>query len=79
MKITKKTIFIIKGIIMHLILYTEKQVSVLLGISLSKLRKDRFYSRGLHYIKFKRAIRYHRDDIERFIQEHRVNPQECAS
>jgi helix-turn-helix protein len=74
-----KTIFTIKEIIMDILVYTEKQVSALIGISLSKLRKDRCYMRGLKYIKIGRSIRYHRDDIERYIQEHRINPQKYAA
>jgi len=64
---------------MEILLYTEQQVNVLLGISLSKLRQDRCYGRGLKYIKIGRSIRYHRDDISAYLQENRINPQRCAA
>lgn len=55
--------------------YTEKEVSVITGISVSSLQKARhFRSSGLPYYKINRSIRYLLADIERFMAENRIVP-----
>ncbi len=51
----------------------EKQVAELIGVSVSKLQNDRFYGRGLNYIKIGRTVRYSLEKIHRYMQEHTVN------
>jgi hypothetical protein len=53
-------------------LLTEKDVADHLQVSLSKLRLDRFYKRGLPYIKISRTIRYSPKQIDAYFSEHTV-------
>ena len=53
---------------------TEKQVALLLGISISKLRSDRHKCRGISYHKVGRAVRYSMCDVQAYMYAHRVNP-----
>lgn len=55
-------------------LHTEKQVAKILEVSLSKLRQDRHLGRGLAYIRVGRSIRYTTEDIEKFLEENRIQP-----
>lgn len=51
---------------------TEKQVAEILGVSISKLRRDRWLSIGIPYVKFNRAVRYMEDDVQATITQNRV-------
>jgi len=51
----------------------EKQVSELLGVSVQTLRNWRHLRKGPDYIKMGRAVRYHMDDLQTYIDEKRVN------
>lgn len=53
-------------------LLTEKEVAGITKISLSKLRQDRIYRRGLPYIKIGKAVRYSNADIENFLANARI-------
>ena len=46
----------------------EREVAEMLSISLSKLRQDRFYGRGLPYSKFGKAVRYALRDVQKFME-----------
>jgi len=45
--------------------FTEKEVAVMYGISLSKLRQDRILKKGLPYIKIGKSVRYRAEDLEK--------------
>jgi hypothetical protein len=51
----------------------EKEVSERYGLSLSRLRADRFYRRGLPYHKFSRSCLYRVADIESCLKSHRID------
>jgi len=55
---------------------SEKEVSKLTGFSLSKIQKDRFHRRGLPYIKLGRSIRYDIVDIEEYMNQRKVSPED---
>ena len=50
----------------------EKDVAAITGLSLSKLRSDRFKGIGMPYCKIGRAVRYKCTDVERFMDSKRV-------
>lgn len=53
---------------------TEKQVAAMMGISLSKLQKDRFYGRGIPYSKMGRSVRYALPDVQQYMESCRITP-----
>lgn len=56
-------------------LLSESQVSDLLGISLSKLRQDRHFHRGIPYVKIGRSVRYAEADVQAFVEARRIVPE----
>lgn len=54
---------------------TEKFVSRLTGIALSTLRNDRFYKRGIPYVKFRRSVRYNLKDVIEFMESHKIQTE----
>lgn len=52
---------------------SEKKVAELTGFSLSKIQQDRFYRRGLPYVKLGKAIRYSLADVIAFMESHKIN------
>ena len=52
-----------------LVLYSEKELSRLLNISLPKLRKDRVKGIGFNYVKIGKSVRYPMYDVLRHLQE----------
>ncbi|MBI9112839.1 AlpA family transcriptional regulator [Maridesulfovibrio ferrireducens] len=59
---------------MSLQLLNEKKVSEMTGYSLSKIRKDRHFRRGMPYVKLGKSVRYLVEDVEKFVMCHRVDP-----
>lgn len=55
-------------------LMDEKEAANLIGKSVSALQKDRFYGRGLPFIKLGRAVRYRPEDVAEYCLNHRVVP-----
>ena len=55
---------------------TEQQVSKLLSVSLSRLRQDRMYGRGLPYHKLRRSVRYPLDAIQKYLDDRLVIPNQ---
>jgi len=55
----------------------EKDVAAITGLSLSKLRSDRFKGIGMPYCKIGRAVRYKAHDVVKFMDSRRV--QTCTS
>jgi hypothetical protein len=53
---------------------TERELSQIIGFSLSRLRQDRHRHRGIPYSKVNRAVRYAAEDVERFMRAHRITP-----
>lgn len=53
---------------------TEREVSQMTGISVSKLQKDRFYRRGLPYSKIPggRLVRYDADIITAILSKNTI-------
>lgn len=50
----------------------EKQVADITGISLSKLRNDRFFRRGMPYHKVGKSVRYSYNDIKQFMENCKI-------
>ena len=50
----------------------EAQVSEITGLALSTLRNMRFMRRGIPYSKFGRAVRYSLQDVETYLEKHRI-------
>ncbi|WP_319780079.1 hypothetical protein [Maridesulfovibrio sp.] len=60
-------------------LLNERQVSEMTGYSLSKLRKDRHFMRGIPYVKLGKSVRYLMDDVENYVYQHRIDPNVLSS
>ena len=45
---------------------TESQLAIRWGVSPKKLQSDRYYGRGVRYIKLRRAVRYALAHIEEY-------------
>lgn len=60
---------------MNTTLLDEHKVAELLTVTVGKLRQDRFHRRGLSFIKVGRLVRYTAADVEKYLQEQRV---ECS-
>jgi AraC-like DNA-binding protein len=56
---------------------TEKEVASLLGCSLSLLRQNRFYRKGIPFSKMGggRAVRYAAEDVKSFMAARRIVPE----
>lgn len=54
---------------------TEGAVASALGCSLSLLRQNRHFHRGIPYTKMGRSVRYAVEDVKAFMEERRVIPQ----
>jgi hypothetical protein len=55
-------------------LLDENQTAKMLRISRHKLRNDRVKHRGLPYIKVGRRVLYWLNDIETYLEKHRIVP-----
>ena len=55
--------------------FTEKQVALMIGCSLSKLRSDRHKCRGISYSKNGKSVRYALSDVVTFMSECRIKAQ----
>lgn len=55
-------------------MYNDTQAAEILNCSTSKLRQDRHKGKGLAYVRLGRSIRYLAEDIEKFIEENRIQP-----
>ena len=51
---------------------TEVQLSAILRRATSTLQKDRFYGRGVPYIKIGQQVRYRVEDLMEYMQAHKV-------
>lgn len=53
----------------------ETEVSERTKLKLPTLRNHRHLHKGIPYIKFGRSVRYDPDDVERYMQSHRIDPE----
>ena len=53
---------------------TEQKVAEITGLSVYKLRQDRFKCCGLPYIKIGRAVRYSLGDLIGYMEARRIKP-----
>lgn len=53
----------------------EREVSCLTRLSLSTLRAQRFYGKGIPYSKVGRSVRYSLADVATFMKSRRVVPE----
>lgn len=53
-------------------LLTEKDVSRILGLAIQSLRNDRAGARRIPYVKIGKSVRYRCEDIERLIENCRI-------
>lgn len=51
---------------------TEKQVAEILCQSVQTLRNHRFLGKGVPYVKIGRSVRYLVEDVEHYLQAHRI-------
>lgn len=54
---------------------TEVAVASAIGCSLSLLRQNRHFHRGIPYTKMGRSVRYAAEDVKKYMQERRIVPQ----
>ena len=62
-------------------LLKEEDISEMYGISLGKLRNDRFLGKGFPYVKLSRSVRYDLKDVEAYIEGCKIRKGEpsCAA
>lgn len=53
-------------------LVDEKVAAEILGLAVQTLRNWRCCRRGPRYVKLGRAVRYHLEDLDEFVQESRI-------
>ena len=53
-------------------LLCEKEVETIYGLNARTLQRDRTTQSGIPYLKIGRRIRYHIDDIEKYLQQCKV-------
>lgn len=53
----------------------ENEVSEITGISLGKLRNDRFEHRGMPYCKLGKSVRYRLEDVLSYMDQRLVTPE----
>lgn len=51
---------------------TEKQVVLLIGLSLSTLQKNRHKRKGIKYTKIGRSVRYALSDVIEYMNAHKI-------
>ena len=51
----------------------EREVAMITGLSVSMLQKMRMHCMGLPYVKIGKSVRYRLEDIQAFMEAHRVN------
>jgi len=59
-------------------LLDESETAAILKCSLAKMRSDRFYRRGLPYVKLGRNVRYRLEDIQTYVDSHVVRHEKAA-
>jgi hypothetical protein len=54
----------------------EKKVAKMLNLSVSTLRMDRHYNKGLPYYKIGKSVRYNINDVKNYLDTKRINTRE---
>ena len=54
----------------------ENDVAEMLKISVWTLRSNRAKKKGLPYVKHGRTVRYRLSDIQEYMEEHKIEPEE---
>ncbi len=57
---------------------TERAAAEHLGLSVRTLQKRRFERQDPPYLKIGRSVRYRLDDLNAFLEAHRINPGQGA-
>lgn len=55
-------------------LINEETAAKILGITKSKLQRDRWLNTGIPYVKIGKCIRYSRETVEAFIASNTITP-----
>lgn len=55
-------------------LINEETAAKILGITKSKLQRDRWLNTGIPYVKIGKSIRYSRETVEAFITSNTITP-----
>jgi len=53
-------------------LLSDKEVETFYGLNARTLQRNRAYEIGIPYHKIGRLVKYHVDDIDKYLQENRV-------
>jgi hypothetical protein len=61
------------------IFWKEQTVSEVTGLKLPTLRNHRHLGKGIPYVKFGRSVRYDPDDVFRYMERRKVDPEGILS
>ena len=56
----------------------EREVAELIGRSIHTLRRDRFEGKGIPYVKIGAQVIYPTNHVEKYLQDHLVEPERKA-
>ena len=57
---------------------TERAAADYIGLSVRTLQKRRFERQNPPYLKIGRSVRYRQEDLDAFLDAHRINPTQAA-
>ena len=55
----------------------EPDAASYLGLSRAYLRQARMHGRGPAFVRIGRAVVYRRDDLDQFLNQHRIETRDC--
>jgi hypothetical protein len=58
------------------VLVNEREAAAVLGVALQTVRNWRFLRQGPNYVKFAHSVRYDMNELNKFVDQHRINLQE---
>lgn len=56
-------------------LLTEQQAAKVFGLAVQTLRNHRMQRKGCPYIKMGKFVRYRQEDIEKYVEKNRIDPE----
>jgi hypothetical protein len=56
----------------------EKDAAVYIGLTVAYLRKARWLGKGPRFLRLGRTIRYRIEDLDEWLEQHRVETRESA-
>lgn len=56
-------------------LLTEQQAAKVFGVAVQTLRNHRMQRKGCPYIKIGKFVRYTDEDIKKYVEENRIDPE----